>query len=268
MRTPIETEAFGDPNLPALFFVPGWSMPKEVFHEVATQLSEHFYVVLANLPGVSVDPNWHKRNRFGPNYDIDALAEQLIRAAPKPCWWIGWSLGGMVANYIAARRSSCVNGVISVASAPRFVASSETSIGMAPDAFKAFFDLVRQTPEKGFRRFLSLQTQGAANPKDLIKLLSGLQPKELIDPEALIRGLALLETLDVYREIELLDVPNLHMFGALDALVDTTKVIHSMPTNPLQTVLSVPDQAHQPFLEDPSQFVATVTQYINDNTFN
>ncbi|SBT16248.1 Pimeloyl-[acyl-carrier protein] methyl ester esterase [Marinomonas gallaica] len=268
MRTPIETETFGDPNLPAIFLVPGWAMPKEVFHETATKLSQHFYVVLANLPGVSVDPNWHKRNRFGPNYDIDALAEQLLRAAPKPCWWIGWSLGGMIANYVAARRSSCVKGVISVASAPCFTAIDEWPIGMEPDAFTHFFDLVKQTPEKGFRRFLTLQTQGASDAKGLTKTLSSLQPKELIDPEALIRGLALLETLDVRREIELLDVPNLHMFGAQDALVDTEKVIQWLPKNYLQTVLALPNQAHQPFLEDPSQFVATVTQYINDNTFN
>ncbi|CUB03000.1 alpha/beta fold hydrolase [Marinomonas fungiae] len=267
MRTPIETEVFGNPNYPAIFLVPGWAMPKEVFHEVAKLLSESFYVVLANLPGVSVDPNWHKANRFGPNYDIDALAEQLIRAAPKPCWWIGWSLGGMVANYIAARRSSCVKGVISVASAPKFVASSDWPMGMAQETYTQFFDLVKQYPEKGLRRFLSLQTQGAQDPKALTKMLAGLQPKELIDPEALIRGLALLETLDVRREIALLDLPNLHVFGVNDALVAEAKVVQAMPSNPLQTIVSLPNMAHQPFLEAPSQFVALVTQYINDNTF-
>lgn len=268
MRTPIETEAFGDPKHPAIFLVPGWAMPKEVFHGIAQQLSASFYVVLANLPGVSVDPNWHKRNRFGPNYDIDALAEQLIRAAPKPCWWIGWSLGGMVANYIAARRSSCAKGVISVASAPKFVASDDWPMGMAKETYRQFFNLVKQTPEKGFRRFLSLQAQGAQEPKVLSKTLSGLQPKELIDPEALVRGLALLETLDVRREVALLDVPNLHVFGEKDALVTATDVVASLPTNSLQTVVSIPDVAHQPFLEDPSHFVTLVTQYINDNTFH
>lgn len=268
MRTPIETEAFGDPKHPAIFLVPGWAMPKEVFHELATRLSESFYVVLANLPGVSVDPNWHKANRFGPNYDIDALSEQLIRAAPKPCWWIGWSLGGMVANYIAARRSSCVKGVISVASAPKFVASNTWPMGMAQETYSQFFDLVKQTPEKGFRRFLSLQVQGVKEPKALSKTLAGLQPKELIDPEALVRGLALLETLDVRREVALLDVPNLHIFGAQDALVDEAQVVPALPSNPMQTVVSLPELAHQPFLEDLSQFVTLVTQYINDNTFH
>lgn len=268
MRTPIETEAFGDPTSPAIFMVPGWAMPKEVFHDVARLLSENFYVVLANLPGVSVDPNWHKRNRFGPNYDIDALAEQLIRAAPKPCWWLGWSLGGMVANYIAARRSSCANGVISVASAPKFVASDDWPMGMSEDAYSQFFGLVKAFPEKGFRRFLSLQAQGAKDPKGLAKHLLELQPKELIDPEALVRGLALLETLDVRREIALLDRPNLHVFGAQDALVETPNVVQAFPSNPLQTVLTLPELAHQPFLEDPSQFVALITQYIHDNTFH
>ncbi|SBS24988.1 Pimeloyl-[acyl-carrier protein] methyl ester esterase [Marinomonas aquimarina] len=268
MRTPIETEAFGDPKHPAIFLVPGWAMPKEVFHPVAKLLSESFYVVLANLPGVTVDPHWHKANRFGPNYDIDALSEQLIRAAPKPCWWIGWSLGGMVTNYIASRRSSCVNGVISVASAPKFVASESWPMGMSQETYQQFFELVKQAPEKGLRRFLSLQAQGTKDPKALTKTLSGLQPKELIDPEALVRGLALLETLDVCREVALLDRPNLHVFGAQDSLLSTAEVMSALPSNPLQTVLSLADLGHQPFLEDPSQFVALITQYINDNTFH
>lgn len=266
MRTPIETEAFGDPSLPAVFFVSGWAMPKEAFHEVAHALSEQFYVVLANLPGVSADAKWHKRNRFGPNYDIDALAEQLIRAAPKPCWWIGWSLGGMIAHYVAARRSSCVNGVISIASAPKFVASDNWKAGMSLEAYQGFYELVEQMPEKGLRRFVSLQTQGTQSAKELNKTLLALQPKELIDPEALVRGLRLLETLDVRREIELLDVPNLHLFGAQDSLVDSLAVIDALPQNHLQTVLSLPECGHQPFLEDLPQFVATISQYMNDNT--
>ncbi|MBM6551235.1 alpha/beta fold hydrolase [Marinomonas ostreistagni] len=268
MRTPIETETFGDPSLPAVFVVSGWAMPKEVFHDLAKALSQQFYVVLANLPGVSADAKWHKRNRFGPNYDIDALAEQLIRAAPKPCWWIGWSLGGMIAQYVAARRSSCVKGVISIASAPKFVASEDWSAGMAATTYQGFFELVKQAPEKGFRRFVSLQAQGTDDTKALTKTLLALQPKELIDPEALVRGLSLLESLDVRREIELLDVPNLHLFGAQDALLDTHAVIEALPSNALQTVLSLPDCAHQPFLEDLPSVVATIGQYMNDNSFD
>lgn len=266
MRTPIETEAFGDPNLPAVFIVSGWALPKDVFHEVAKALSEQFYVVLANLPGVSADAKWHKRNRFGPNYDIDALSEQLIRAAPKPCWWIGWSLGGMIAHYVAARRSSCVEGVISIASAPKFVRSDDWSAGMAPDTYQTFFDLVASAPEKGLRRFVSLQAQGTDNTKALSKRLLAMQPAELIDAEALVRGLGLLQTLDVRREMALLDVPNLQLFGAQDALLNTAQVINDLPTNPLQTVLSLPHCAHQPFLEDLPQFVATISQYIHDHT--
>ncbi|RDL43671.1 carboxylesterase [Marinomonas piezotolerans] len=266
MRTPIETEAIGNPVNPAIFFVSGWAMPKEVFHGVARHLSRDFYVVIANLPGVSADPDWHKRNRFGPNYDIDALAEQLIRSAPKPCWWVGWSLGGMIANYIAARRSSCVEGVITIASSAKFVASDSWVSGMERETFEQFSQLVAQMPEKGFKRFLALQSQGAKEERIVSKRLLSFQPKELIDPEALSRGLGLLSDLDVRREIELLDVPNLHMFGAQDPLVSCAKTIAEFPSNPLQTVISLPECSHQPFIEDEPQFVAMVQQYINEHS--
>ncbi|MFD1384271.1 alpha/beta fold hydrolase [Rhodanobacter aciditrophus] len=265
MRTPIETEAFGDPSHPAIFFVPGWAMPKEVFHRVAQALSKNFYVVLANLPGISVDSDWHKRNRFGPNYDIDALAEQLIRSAPKPCWWVGWSLGGMVANYIAARRSSCVEGVITLGSAPKFVADEHWPLGMEQTTFDQFAELVRETPEKGYRRFLSIQSQGCRDEKATLKQLASFQPKELIDPEALNRGLALLAQLDVRREMALLDVPNLHVFGAQDGLV-SAQVVNELPSNLLQTVMVLPDCGHQPFIEDEPQCVALIQQYIDEHS--
>jgi pimeloyl-[acyl-carrier protein] methyl ester esterase len=116
MRAPIEKESFGDASNPAIFMVSGWAMPKEVMRDFALRLSQRFYVVVANLPGISLDEQWITRSRIGPNYDIDALSEQLIDVAPKEAWWIGWSLGGMLSVYVAARRSSCFEGLITLSS--------------------------------------------------------------------------------------------------------------------------------------------------------
>ena len=192
MRARIETEAFGDPAHQAIFMVSEWAMPKEVMHAFAQRLSQRFYVVLANLPGISLDEQWISRSRIGPNYDIDALSEQLIDVAPKESWWIGWSLGGMVSTYVAARRSSCVRGLITLSTPPSFVEREDYPNGMSVVDFDAFVALVESSPEQGLKRFVTLQVKGAEDENTLAKQLQSLLPIKTLNRAALIGGLRLL----------------------------------------------------------------------------
>ena len=266
MRTPIETQAFGSPSAPALYFVSGWAMPASLSMGFIRCLSHHFHVVVANLPGVTSDEQWFKRNRFGPNYDIEALTEQLIRSAPKPCWWIGWSLGGEIATYVAARRSSCVEGLITIASTPKFTTSADWPLGVAPEVLASFADLARTNPVKAVSRFLLQQTQGIAGGKELAKQLQSGIPSELIDKEALYRGLDLLASLDVRRELELVDVPVLQVFGERDQLVDGSAGASILEKNALIKRYVVDQCGHQPHIESPSQVATLIQQFINDHT--
>ncbi|TDO98276.1 alpha/beta fold hydrolase [Marinomonas balearica] len=265
MRTSIETQSFGSRANPSIFIVSGWAMPNEIFNDFANRLSERFYVVVASLPGVTCSEEWRRKNRIGPNYDIDALAEQLIRVAPSNAWWLGWSLGGMISTYVAARRSSCVQGLITIASAPSFVAREDCSYGMALADFDHFQNLVEQDPKKGLKRFVSLQATGASNERALTKSIRAIQNEELIDEAALSGGLNLLRSLDVRRELELLDLPNIHYFGKLDALVNYSAIDSELPHNDLQSVELIDTSAHQPFLECPDILLEKIITFIDDN---
>ncbi|WP_133011771.1 alpha/beta fold hydrolase [Marinomonas flavescens] len=265
MHVNIETEALGDPSHSAIFMVSGWAMPKEVMKPLAKRLSERFYVVIANLPGISLDDQRRARVRIEPNYDIDALSERLIAAAPKDCWWIGWSLGGMVSTYVAARRSSCVKGLITISAAPSFIQREDWPEGMAPMVFDEFSQLVSESPEQGMKRFLMLQVKGARHERPLMKQLQALLPKQL-HKNALVGGLRLLRSLDVRREDSLLDLPNLHILGQNDCLVVLTFLATQTNVNPFQEVIVVPDCAHQPFLEEEDVCVQYIENFIDANT--
>ncbi len=265
MRIRIETEVLGDPNCPAIFMVPGWGMPKEVMKPLARRLSQRFYVVMANLPGISLDEARIEQTRIEPNYDIDALSEQLIAVAPKDCWWIGWSLGGMVSTYVAARRSSCVKGLITLSASPSFLQRENWPEGMAPMLFDEFSQLVDESPEQGMKRFLMLQVRGAKQERPLMKQLQALLPKQL-NKTALVGGLRLLRALDVRRESALLDLPNLHILGQNDTLVASTTLTTQTDANPLQEVIVVPDCAHQSFLEAEDVCVQHIETFIDANS--
>lgn len=265
MRARIETEAFGDSSNQAIFMVSGWAMPKDVMHAFALRLSQRFYVVLANLPGTSLDERWISRSRIGPNYDIDALSEQLIEVAPKEAWWIGWSLGGMVSTYVAARRSSQVLGLITLAASPSFIKREEWSHGMAIEDFDAFAEFVEQSPEQGLQKFVMLQAKGAKNERALVKQLQSFLPMKTLNRVALIGGLRLLKSLDVRREWSLLDVPNLHLLGGKDALVSSKTLEQQADVNPLQQCVVLSNCAHQPFLEEEEACVRHIENFIDAN---
>ncbi|NVK72505.1 MAG: alpha/beta fold hydrolase [Oceanospirillaceae bacterium] len=265
MRVRIETETFGNSSNQAIFMVSGWAMPKEAMRSFAVRLSQRFYVVVANLPGVSLNEQWVSRSRIGPNYDIDALSEQLIEVAPKEAWWIGWSLGGMVSAYVAARRSSCVSGVITMASSPSFIKRDGWENAMSVEDFDAFAALVEQKPEEGMKRFVMLQAKGATNERALVKRLQGFLPVKTLSRAALVGGLRLLKSLDVRREWSLLDLPNLHLFGGKDVLVSSKALEQQTDVNPLQHCVVLSHCAHQPFLEDEEACVSHIENFIDAN---
>ncbi|RBP81764.1 alpha/beta fold hydrolase [Marinomonas rhizomae] len=265
MRARIETEAFGNSSNQAIFMVSGWAMPKEVMRSFALRLSQRFYVVVANLPGISLDEQWISRSHIGPNYDIAALSEQLIAVAPKEAWWIGWSLGGMVSVYVAARRSSCVLGVITLSSSPSFIKRENWEEAMTVEDFDAFATLVEQKPEESLKRFVMLQAKGASNERTLVKQLQSFLPVKTLNRSALIGGLRLLKSLDVRREWLLLDRPNLHILGGKDALVSSKSLEQQTDVNPLQQCVVLSNCAHQPFFEDQQACVRHIENFINVN---
>ncbi|MBR7888704.1 alpha/beta fold hydrolase [Marinomonas sp. A79] len=262
----IETEAFGNPANQAIFMVSGWAMPKEVMRSFAMRLSQRFHVVVANLPGISLNEEWISRTRIGPNYDIDALSEQLIEAAPKDAWWLGWSLGGMVSVYVAARRSSQVKGLITLATSPSFVARQDWPFGMSVEVFDAFAVSIQRSPAEGLKRFTMLQAQNSGNERDLAKQLQSYLPTHTLLPAALIGGLRLLKSLDVRREWSLLDCPNLHLFGGKDALVSSHALVQQEGMNPFQQCVELSQCTHALFLEEEEECVRYIENYIDANT--
>ncbi|MCB5161955.1 alpha/beta fold hydrolase [Marinomonas algarum] len=261
----IETEAFGDITQPAIFMVSGWAMPKEVMHAFALRLSQRFYVVVASLPGISLDKEWVSRTRIGPNYDIDALSEQLIEAAPKQAWWVGWSLGGMISVYVAARRSSQVKGVITLATSPSFVERVGYPHGMPLDSFEAFSSLIERTPEAGLKRFTLLQASGAEQEREIAKQLQAFLPTETLDSVGLMGGLRLLKSLDIRREWAILDCPNAHIHGRKDTLMSSSGKAQYIESNALSHDIELPHCAHAIFLEDQETCARHIESFIDVN---
>ena len=88
------------------------------------------------------------------------LVAALAAAAPRRAVWVGWSLGGVLAQAVACRYPERVAGLVCIAAAARFVACDEWPHGMAPAVFDDFAAAFARDADGAAQRFLSLQTAG------------------------------------------------------------------------------------------------------------
>ncbi|MDD9869373.1 MAG: alpha/beta fold hydrolase [Gammaproteobacteria bacterium] len=107
----------------------------------------------AGLPG-------HNANNGSAFSRPGELVAALAAAAPRRAVWVGWSLGGVLAQAVACRYPERVAGLVCIAAAARFVACDEWPHGMAPAVFDDFAAAFARDADGAARRFLSLQTAG------------------------------------------------------------------------------------------------------------
>lgn len=149
--------------------------------------------------------------------DIDSLCDALVASTPRGAFWMGWSLGGLLAVRAARRHPSHFGGVVTLGSNPCFIANASWP-GMPAEVFAGFQRGLEQHPEKTLERFTALQFHGGS--KTILK-----QWREHVGQQAcaasLAQGLQYLAELDLRDDFAALNVPALALFAEQDALVPT-----------------------------------------------
>lgn len=97
-----------------LILLPGWGLgvsPLEPLAAALRGLDEHLHVHIEPLPTLA-------------SSDLDEWLDELDATLPDNAWLGGWSLGGMLASELAARRGERCCGLLTLASNPSFVAQA------------------------------------------------------------------------------------------------------------------------------------------------
>lgn len=185
-----------------LSLLPGWSCSPATLQGLADCLRPGLSVRLEALP-LSANPgDW-----------LDELDERL----PLDGWLCGWSLGGMLATQLAARRGERCAGLITLASNACFRQREDWSEAMPLATFAAFREGFQQDPTGTLKRFTLLCGRGGAEPRQTAQRLHAMQSGW--SPEALQAGLHLLDELDGRAALLQYQGPQLHLLGVGDALV-------------------------------------------------
>jgi len=239
-----------------LVLIHGWGMNSAVWQTMAEKLSLQYRVHLVDLPGsggqASIEGN-----------SLPEIAEHILQKLPSKAIWCGWSLGGLVATYIACYFPERVDKLIQVCASLKFVEDGSW-LGVKKEVFDMFKVGVNKHPEKTLNRFLSLQAMGSETVKtDIVEIKHLLKNQAMPETFSLIAGLDLLNDVDLREEFKKLAIPCLSLFGECDTLVPIANVnaIKELSLSNQQVIFK--HSSHAPFISEPKRFEKVISDFIN-----
>ncbi|MFC0227767.1 pimeloyl-ACP methyl ester esterase BioH [Serratia aquatilis] len=246
-----QTIGEGDRDLVLLH---GWGLNAEVWGCMLERLAPHFRLHLVDLPG------YGRSQGFGA-ISLQQMADALLAVAPARAYWLGWSLGGLVAGQIAHMQPERVAGLITVASSPCFTAK-EPWPGIRPEVLSGFQQQLSHDFKRTVERFLALQTLGTESARQDARLLKTVvlnQPMPSV--EVLNGGLEMLRTEDQRQLLVALTMPVLRIYGYLDGLVPRKVATLLDELWPQSSSIVIAKAAHAPFISHPDEFANIINRF-------
>jgi pimeloyl-[acyl-carrier protein] methyl ester esterase len=238
---------------PALVLLHGWAMHAGIFAPLVQRLQEHFTLHLVDLPG-------HGRSRdAGLPLTLDRAAAAVADVVPDSAFWLGWSLGGLVALQAAAAMPSRLRGLVMVAASPRFVRTGDWPQGMENAVFRTFASELQRDYRGTLDRFLMLEAQGSEKMRDELRLLRA-EAFAHGEPhtDVLCDGLELLEQSDLRAALPALAMPSLWIAGRRDRLVSPAAMQSAVAAAPRASFHQVSSGGHAPFLTQADEVAQAV----------
>lgn len=241
----------------------GWAMHSGYFEPVIESLAKIFRIHLVDMPG-------HGKSQEYPSpYNIENLAIEITDALDPilqdKAIWLGWSLGGCVATWIAAHASEKVAALILVANNAQFVQQADWLYGVEDKVLQEFANNLVNDYEKTLLRFLSLQIRGADNERELLRQLRKQMQQTMAPPaEVLKGGLDILRQFDGRDLLQQLHFPALLIAGKKDTLVPV-KAVQNIASQSEKIILSAWEATgHAPFLSNPDRFTNEVKAFADE----
>jgi pimeloyl-[acyl-carrier protein] methyl ester esterase len=235
-----------------LILLPGWGLgvsPMEPLAAALQGLDEHLKVEIEPLPELD-------------SSDLQTWLDELDENIPQDVWLGGWSLGGMLASELAARRGERCCGLLTLASNPCFVADEQWPSAMPGETFDAFLAGCQSDPRMTLKRFSLLCAQGAQDARGLSRLMQGGAPNGT--PTALMAGLELLAQLDTRQALQAFRGPQFHLFAGQDALVPAEAAGALFSLLPDIEMGLIEQACHAFLLEDPHGVAGAIQAFLHE----
>ena len=235
-----------------LILLPGWGLgvsPLEPLAAALRGLDEHLQVQIEPLPALD-------------SCDLEEWLDELDATLPDNAWLGGWSLGGMLASELAARRGERCCGLLTLASNPCFVAHDGWPNAMPGETFDAFLAGCHADSQVTLKRVGLLCAKAAEDPRGLSRLLVSGAPNS--PASVLMPGLELLAQLDTRAALQAFRGPQLHLFAGLDGLVPAEAASDLLALLPDVEIGLIEQAGHAFLLEDPHGVAGAIQAFLHE----
>lgn len=236
----------------------GWGMHSGVWEDVVESLLDHHRVTVLDLPG-------HGYSRAsGAGHTLSDLGAAVMAVAPPRAAWVGWSLGGLVAQQVALSAPERVSRLVLVNSTPCFVQRPDWPHGVAPPVLRRFAEELRQDYRAVLKRFIALEVHGSEHASAQLRQLKAMlfQHGEP-DVAALEDGLAILETADMRADLPCIACPTLLLMGQRDQLTPAAAGEAMRNLLPDARLHVLPRAGHAPFFSHLPEFLAQLRAFLD-----
>ncbi len=255
MSATLHTERTG--RGPDIFLIHGWMMNGRCWRGVIAHFKDRFRLTVVDLPG-------HGGSLHSP-YSLSSperLLAALLEAAPPDAIWVGWSLGGLLAQFAAQSSPGRLRSLVSVGMGARYTATPDWPRGINRTLFRAVRQLFAVAPEQLVRQLIERQVLGSERQEHARAVLRSLAAMPW-DKKELMAGLEFLKTADARRAIQTFDKPALFIAGEKDLITNSKSLEQSSRLAPRGRYVGIAGAGHAPFLSHGGKFAAAVNDFID-----
>jgi pimeloyl-[acyl-carrier protein] methyl ester esterase len=234
-----------------LILIHGWGNSAAIFAELMSQLPDS-YCLAPDLPGYGA-------STAAAKVDLAALCDDFINWLDtlelEAVSLLGWSLGGMIAQELAARFPQRIERLILIATTPRFVSTPDWQHGLDDTAVRALARDFKRAPVPTLEHFWSLQFHG----EDSIP--APMMPQ--LESATALGGLELLRQIDLRQELSQITMPTLVLHGSSDVIIPLAAGRFLATTLPQALFHEVSGGGHAPFRSAPLPVSAVIRQFLS-----
>ena len=244
-RSALHVELYG--NGRPLVLLHGWGMHGGVFKPLGEHLARLNTVAAVDLPGHGESEGY---DQFADLSQLCGyLVEQLSGLLQAGVTLVGWSLGGLLAQFIAMQYPQYVNKLVLLCSTPCFRRREDWPCAIEEHVLQDFAAGLIGAYRTTLSRFLGLQFMGVQNQKENLRRARELvfarpQPQR----DMLQQGLQLLEATDLRSQLPAIRCPTLIINAEHDALVPSVAGQYLAEKLPVARCVIIKGAGHAPFL--------------------
>ncbi|HEX7814680.1 pimeloyl-ACP methyl ester esterase BioH [Dyella sp.] len=195
-----------------LVLLHGWAMHGGVFDDLVDALRERCTLYVVDLPG-----HGHSRDSGLP-LEPQACAWAIAEATP-PAVWVGWSLGGLIAQSAGLRLPEKVRALGVLCSTPKFSRGQDWPYGSDPTLVRQLATDLETDYHATIERFLALEAMGSQDPRSELRHLRSLVfARGEPDLRILQEGIRILDETDLRQDMTALSMPTAWICGRRDRL--------------------------------------------------